>query len=939
MTVKIYQSVNRLLKSILALSVFFLLLSIPLCIIQTDYLSVLSYDLIAVFTMIALCLCACLLIPIKVLRYLAKAFFALGSLVPICLYVRIEVLLFDITKIDIPMILMYVTCWIITLTVTLKESGDDFFDHKQAYLKNLKFFKNFTIFLTIVVLVLVVISFFVDSFSVMTGFINVLWVPILYFITELLLIRFSRDTIYVGVRVLDKRSYVKDIAFFGIGVPLSASLIVLFRKQLDKLYLRLFALVVKFIKSIKTMWANFITYIKDILAAIAGKPPRLSSEFFNNDFTPEDVLDDFGILIRGEDDSGNDNGGGGSDTEIGDGNTEGGGGGSGIESDGGNTEVSPGGSTTGLSAAGALGGILSESGELGSEENSEENNSALAFVRVEKDSTVYLKHKSYGDYNKKGFLEANEYTGSLIDNTYGMNYLSGEAFNNSGYSPIAIEIISLTGQYFLPDYMALGNYPYSLQQSDVKFNGTSTDVYRLKFYSVESAFISGNYQHVKYAEEELSYREFVYDNYTKLPSSTKTKVLNFLSKNNMVTNDYETAVTKIYKLFSEYTYDKSYNRALDNEDDIVVSFLTEYKTGICQHFASSSVVMFRALGFPARYVSGLYVGRVSAGDWQVVVGEAAHAWVEVYLDGVGWVRVDPTTAAQNLSETSSTTYSKSEYSDLITNNTGGNTGGGIGGNTDGDTDGKVDDKKEDNTDDKEDDKKDDDIGGKEDDKKEENTDNKEDDKKDDDTDGKEDGKKDDDTDNKVDDKKDENTEKDSEQKKDDEKFNTETEDSKFENCGNFPWATVGIVSGSLIVATVFTVLLVTFLKKKKKLVKKVKSVKKDKKNLSEKQQMIIEEEEHRVATQIIRDNYKEFIKIAGKNGIRKYPIDTTHTLRAKYSDKIEPNEAIEILTKLYRIARYDKNERLTIEDANQTTLCLDVLKKSFSTKKKDDKSK
>ena len=102
------------------------------------------------------------------------------------------------------------------------------------------------------------------------------------------------------------------------------------------------------------------------------------------------------------------------------------------------------------------------------------------------------------------------------------------------------------------------------------------------------------------------------------------------------------------------------------------------------------------------------------------------------------------------------------------------------------------------------------------------------------------------------------------------------------------------------------------------------------------------DEETRIAAEIIRENYKEFIKIAGKNGIRKYPIDTTQSLRNKYSYAIGPNQAMEMLTQLYRIARYNKNERLTMADASQSKICLDIIKQSFANpenKKEEDENK
>lgn len=77
----------------------------------------------------------------------------------------------------------------------------------------------------------------------------------------------------------------------------------------------------------------------------------------------------------------------------------------------------------------------------------------------------------------------------------------------------------------------------------------------------------------------------------------------------------------------------------------VDEFLFEQKAGFCEHFSSSFVVLMRAAGIPARVVTG-YVGgyRNPIGDYWVVRRSDAHAWAEVWLQGRGWVRVDPTAA-------------------------------------------------------------------------------------------------------------------------------------------------------------------------------------------------------------------------------------------------------------------------------------------------------
>ena len=75
--------------------------------------------------------------------------------------------------------------------------------------------------------------------------------------------------------------------------------------------------------------------------------------------------------------------------------------------------------------------------------------------------------------------------------------------------------------------------------------------------------------------------------------------------------------------------------------DALVSFLTVGKTGFCEQFASSMAAMMRTLGFPSRVSVGFTAGRGDVRDRQVTTSDA-HAWVEVYFSGVGWVQFDPT---------------------------------------------------------------------------------------------------------------------------------------------------------------------------------------------------------------------------------------------------------------------------------------------------------
>lgn len=81
--------------------------------------------------------------------------------------------------------------------------------------------------------------------------------------------------------------------------------------------------------------------------------------------------------------------------------------------------------------------------------------------------------------------------------------------------------------------------------------------------------------------------------------------------------------------------------AADSVDD----FLFNTRRGFCEHFASAFTMLARAAGIPARVVTGYQGGEFNPmGGYLIVRQSDAHAWSEVWLEGRGWVRVDPTAA-------------------------------------------------------------------------------------------------------------------------------------------------------------------------------------------------------------------------------------------------------------------------------------------------------
>ena len=85
------------------------------------------------------------------------------------------------------------------------------------------------------------------------------------------------------------------------------------------------------------------------------------------------------------------------------------------------------------------------------------------------------------------------------------------------------------------------------------------------------------------------------------------------------------------------------------ENDRVDEFLFETKQGFCEHYASAFAVMMRAAGIPARIILGYQGGEYNpVGDYVIVHQRNAHAWTEIWRQGQGWTRIDPTAAVSPL---------------------------------------------------------------------------------------------------------------------------------------------------------------------------------------------------------------------------------------------------------------------------------------------------
>ncbi|MFJ5783458.1 MULTISPECIES: transglutaminaseTgpA domain-containing protein [Streptomyces] len=130
--------------------------------------------------------------------------------------------------------------------------------------------------------------------------------------------------------------------------------------------------------------------------------------------------------------------------------------------------------------------------------------------------------------------------------------------------------------------------------------------------------------------------------YTKVPGSLPADVRSTaLEITKDAANDYERAV-RLQDWFAEdggFRYDVDVTSGTGTE---AISRFLKDKEGFCIHFSFSMAAMARTLGIPARVAVGFMPGTTQS-DGSVSVGiRDAHAWPELYFEGAGWTRFEPT---------------------------------------------------------------------------------------------------------------------------------------------------------------------------------------------------------------------------------------------------------------------------------------------------------
>lgn len=238
--------------------------------------------------------------------------------------------------------------------------------------------------------------------------------------------------------------------------------------------------------------------------------------------------------------------------------------------------------------------------------------------------------------SKDGYKDAGNYSTVTVDiknACRGWRYVPYGAAD-TGADPRQIGDVCVLGKGLR------GETEYTYKLSDVP-----VQEYEVMASLLTEAHFSGDPSALYYLESENAYRNFVYDTYLDVSGDAKKAISEIfrgltLPKEGRVSfRDAQMVVSAYLSSIVDYNENP---RTIDGKTDFVDGFFNVTKEGYSVHYATAAALMFRYLGIPARYAEGWYIPaetmlNIKDGEPVEIGQDFAHAWVEIYRDGVGFV--------------------------------------------------------------------------------------------------------------------------------------------------------------------------------------------------------------------------------------------------------------------------------------------------------------
>lgn len=249
---------------------------------------------------------------------------------------------------------------------------------------------------------------------------------------------------------------------------------------------------------------------------------------------------------------------------------------------------------------------------------------------------IYLKGTAYADYRDNIW--------SIISDNdaarYPQDFVPFTAtIGNNALTDTRVHMLNKSKIAYVPYF--LENLPDNLNSvADVCVkNDTDKNEFNYSHYP----FYAENTYRYNNSTEAENYKTFVYDTYLEIPRKTQIELRRIADQEGFL--DSELTVSEKIEMVKNYiSNSKPYSLKtpkMPSGKDFATWFLNESDTGYCVHFATAGTLMLRALGIPARYVTGYYA-TAYANQTVTVTTDNAHAWVEYYSDTAGWIPLECT---------------------------------------------------------------------------------------------------------------------------------------------------------------------------------------------------------------------------------------------------------------------------------------------------------
>lgn len=302
---------------------------------------------------------------------------------------------------------------------------------------------------------------------------------------------------------------------------------------------------------------------------------------------------------------------------------------------------------TGMKTYNGSGKISSALAEVGNNVSSEvdfsnagalkQTGTKVMTVVTDLNGRIYLKGMSYANYenNKWSVLtdeQANDYPQDFQAFIMTANYQER--------STVTIDTVNKESIVYTPYYLASINDTFSPVCDVLVSNSDKATNYSMSVMPYSESELD-NFS-MDFSSQVYDYDNFVKNYYLKLPYDTKLAMLKIAEENNLTgvsTQNIPQAVKQFVSQSASYSLN---TQKVPDGRDVAEWFLNDAETGYCMHFANAAAVMLRALGVPARYVTG-YCADVVDGK-AIVTSDNAHAWVEYYDSSIGWIPLDATSS-------------------------------------------------------------------------------------------------------------------------------------------------------------------------------------------------------------------------------------------------------------------------------------------------------